>query len=139
MRYMPSHLYPNLASLETNQDSPSLILQLSHSLMGHLFNFYFFKFRNYSWFKDSTHYYWPVPTNYTCFDRNKNANAPTEPRWQHTISYLSHLGRFLWSQKQAITCIWKQNKMPTFQKVTKALLPSGDRQKMYKCCYFTAT
>lgn len=139
MLYIPSHLHPNLASVQANQDSPSLVFQLSHLSMGHLLNFYFLKCKSYSWFKDSTHYYWPVPTNYTCFDRNKNANVPTEPGWQHAIFYLLHLGRFLWSQKQATTCTSNKNKMPTFQKVTKAPLPSGDKtenvQMLLLYCY----
>lgn len=38
----PSHVYANVPSKETSQNGPPLILQLSHSLMGHLFNFFFF-------------------------------------------------------------------------------------------------
>lgn len=128
MLYMPSHRYPNLASLETNQDSPFPNFPTQSLVNGSPLKFFIFKFKNYPWFKDSTHYYWPVPTNYTCFDRNKNANALTEPGWQHIFISLLHLGRFLWSQKQAIICTAKQNQTPTFWKVTKAPLPSGDRK-----------
>lgn len=137
---MPSHQYPNLASLETNQDSlfPNFLTQLL--VIGSPLKFFIFKFKNYPWFKDSTHYYWPVPTNYTCLDRNKNANAP-DWAWMTTRLFsLSYIwGDFCEVKSKLLFVLQNKTKMPTFPKVTKAPLPSQDRQEMYKCCYFTAT
>lgn len=48
-------------------------------------------------------------------------------------------GDFCEVKSKLLLAFQNENKMPTFQKVTKAPLPSGDRQQMYKCCYFTAT
>lgn len=87
MLYMPGHWYPNHASLETNQGSPFPNFPTQSLVNGSPLKFFIFKFKNYPWFKDSTHYYWPVPTNYTCFDRNKNANVLTA--WMTTRLYLS--------------------------------------------------
>lgn len=116
---MPSHRYPNIASLETNQDSLFPNFPTQSLVIGSPLKFFIFKFKNYPWFKDSTHYYWLVPTNYTCLDRNKNANAP-DWAWmtmRHFLSFTS--GEVLWSQKQAIICTSKQNQ--------NANLPKGDK------------
>ena len=80
-------IHPNRASFEANQDSPTLTLQLSHLLMGHLLNFYFLNFKNYSWFKDSTHCITGQSKPTIFVSTNKNANVPAEPGRQHTIFF----------------------------------------------------
>lgn len=48
-------------------------------------------------------------------------------------------GDFCEVKSKIVLVLQNKTKMSTFQKVTKAPLPSGDRQKMYKCCCLTAT
>lgn len=79
----------------------------------------FFKFKGYSWFKDSTHYYWPVPINYICFDKYKHTNNLTEMVTLHCLSFTS--GEIFVKSKQA-TCVSKQKQNANLLKGDKGTI-----------------
>lgn len=66
------------------------VLQLSCLSMSHFLNV-----RNYSWFNDSTYYYWSVPTNCINFDWGEKTKGRCINRaWMvtHYLIYLSFTG-----------------------------------------------
>lgn len=118
----------------------TVLPKFSNSLVnGSILKSFYFKCKNYSWLKDLTHYYWPVPTNYTCLTEIKRQMLQLSLDDNTPFSTFYIWGDICEVKSKLSLVPQNKNKMPTFQKATKAPLPSGDRQKMYRCCYFTAT
>lgn len=118
MLYVPSHHYPNLASLETNQDSLFLIFQLSHLLLGHLLNFLFLNLKITLGLKTPRIITGQSPPTILVWTEIKMQMLLTEPGWLHAFFFYIW-GDFMWSRKQAIICTSKQNQ--------NANLPKGDK------------
>lgn len=144
MLYVPSHWYPNLASLETNQDSLFSNFPTQSLVTGSPLKFFIFKFKNYPWFKDSTHYYWPVPTNYTCLHRNKKANAPNWA-WMTTRLFLFFTCGEIFVKSKASYYLYfktKQNKNANLPKGDKGTIAirrqTGNIQMLLLYCYIDA-
>lgn len=136
--YMHSHLHPNRASSETNQDSPPLTLQLS--VNGSPLTFLFFFNLKITLGLKTPHINTgqSPPTILVLTEiKMQVLQLSLDDNTPFSIFYI--WGDFCEVKSKLLLVLQNKNKMPTFRKVTKAPLPSGDRQKMYKCCYFTAT